>query len=151
VSSDTALLKIDRFREWFQRRSGVQRPVRPVLIVMVLVLAQDPPQMVLIPDEGVVEKLASASPDPAFGDRVHARRPDVAAHDPDPRVGEDRTAKRATLLVTATDEILGTHRPFDSATRAVSRQHSRVLALHQLTGGGGTAAPASRTASAVTG
>jgi hypothetical protein len=70
VSSDTVLLKIDRFGEWFQRRSGVERPVRPVLIVMGLVLAQDPPQMVLIPDEGAVEKLAPASPDPAFGDRV---------------------------------------------------------------------------------
>jgi hypothetical protein len=64
VSSDTVLLKIDRFGELFQRRSGVQRPVRPVLIVMGLVLAQDPPQMVLVPDEGAVEKLAPASPDP---------------------------------------------------------------------------------------
>ena len=43
VSSDTVLLKLDRFGERFQRRSGVQRPVRPVLIVMGLVLAQDPP------------------------------------------------------------------------------------------------------------
>jgi transposase len=52
VSSDTVLLKIDRFGERFQRRSGIERSVRPVLIVMGLVLAQDPPQMVLIPDEG---------------------------------------------------------------------------------------------------
>ena len=74
VSSDTVLLKIDRFGERFQRRSGLQRPVRPVLIVMGLVLAQDPPQMVLIPDEGAVEKLAPASPDPAFGDRVAPHR-----------------------------------------------------------------------------
>jgi hypothetical protein len=35
--------------------------VRPVLIMVGLVLAQDLPQMVLIPDEGAVEKLASAS------------------------------------------------------------------------------------------
>jgi hypothetical protein len=28
--------------------------------------------------------------DPAFGDRVHARRPDVAEHGPDPGIGEDR-------------------------------------------------------------
>jgi hypothetical protein len=41
--------------------------VRPVLIMVGLVLAQDLPQMVLIPDEGAVEKLASASADPAFG------------------------------------------------------------------------------------
>jgi hypothetical protein len=52
----------------------VQRAVRPVLIVVDLVLAQDPPQMVQIPDQGAVEKLAPASADPAFGDRVHARR-----------------------------------------------------------------------------
>jgi hypothetical protein len=36
--------------------------VRPVLIVMGLVLAQDPPQMILIPDDGAVEELAAASP-----------------------------------------------------------------------------------------
>jgi hypothetical protein len=28
-------------------------------------------------------------PDPAFGDRVHAGRPDVAEHDPDPGLGKD--------------------------------------------------------------
>jgi hypothetical protein len=42
--------------------------VRPVLIVVDLVLAQDPPQMGLVPDEGPVEELAAASADPAFGD-----------------------------------------------------------------------------------
>jgi hypothetical protein len=35
--------------------------VRPVLIVVGLVLAQDPPQMVLVPDAGAVQELASAS------------------------------------------------------------------------------------------
>jgi hypothetical protein len=30
--------------------------------------------VVLIPDEGAVEKLAPASPDPAFGDRVGHHR-----------------------------------------------------------------------------
>jgi len=43
---DTMLLKIDRFWWRFQRGSGAQQPVRPVVIVMGLVLAQDPPQMV---------------------------------------------------------------------------------------------------------
>src|SRR5580693_141085 len=55
-----------------------------------LVLAQDPPQMVLIPDQGAVEKLAPASADPAFGDRVHARRLHVTEDGPDPGTGEDR-------------------------------------------------------------
>ena len=44
--------------------------MRPVLIMVGLVLTQDLPQMVLIPDEGAVEKLASASANPAFGYRV---------------------------------------------------------------------------------
>src|SRR5713226_6301335 len=55
-----------------------------------LILAQDPPQMGLVPDEGAVQELAAASPDPAFGDRVHARRRHVAKHSPDPGIGEDR-------------------------------------------------------------
>jgi hypothetical protein len=38
--------------------------MRPVLMVMGLVLAQDSPQMVLIPAEGAVQELAPASPDP---------------------------------------------------------------------------------------
>ena len=61
-----------------------------MLIVVGLVLAQDLPQMGLVPDEGAVQELASASPDPAFGDRVHAGRPHVAEHGPDAGVGEDR-------------------------------------------------------------
>src|ERR1019366_5861092 len=56
---------------------------------MSLVLAQDSPQMSLIPDEAAVQELAAASPDPAFGNRVHAGRPDVTEHGPDPGVGED--------------------------------------------------------------
>src|ERR1039457_1477926 len=74
VSSDAILLKIDRFGQRFQRRGAVQRAVRPVLVMVGLVVAQDPPQMVLAPDEGAVQELAAASPDPAFGDRVHAGR-----------------------------------------------------------------------------
>jgi hypothetical protein len=40
--------------------------------------------MGLIPHEGAVQELASASPDPALGDRVHAGRPHVAQHGPMP-------------------------------------------------------------------
>ncbi len=35
-----------------------------MLVVVGLVIAQDPPQMVLVPDEGAVQELAAASPDP---------------------------------------------------------------------------------------
>jgi ferredoxin len=90
VSSDAVLLTIDRFGQRLQRRGAVQGAVRPVLVVVALVLAQDPPQMVLVPDEGAVQELAAASPDPALGDRVHAGRPHVAQHGPDPGVHQDR-------------------------------------------------------------
>jgi hypothetical protein len=43
------MLKNVRFGQWFQRRSAVQGAVRPVLIAVGVVLAQDPPQTVLVP------------------------------------------------------------------------------------------------------
>ena len=51
-----------------------QRAVRPVLIVVGLVVSQDPPQMGLVPDNGVVQELAPTSADPAFGYRVAPHR-----------------------------------------------------------------------------
>jgi hypothetical protein len=122
VSSDTVLLKIDRFGERFQRGSGVQRPVRPVLIVMGLVLAQDPPQMGLVPDEGAVEKLAPAPPDPAFGYRVHARRPDVAEHGPDPRISEDRVERSRIVRAAIADHEL-------DPVRLLAEIHNQVPGL----------------------
>jgi hypothetical protein len=68
----------------------VERAVRPVLNVVGLVLVQDLPQMFLIPDQGAVEKLAAAFADPAFGYRIHARRPHVTEHGADPGASEDR-------------------------------------------------------------
>jgi hypothetical protein len=57
------------------------------------VLAQDPAQVGLVPDEGPVQEFAPASADPAFGYRVHPGRPDVAEHGPDPGIGEDRVER----------------------------------------------------------
>ena len=54
--------------------------VRPVLIVVGLVAFQDSPQVGRVPYEGAVQELAPTSADPAFGDCVHAGRPDVAEH-----------------------------------------------------------------------
>jgi hypothetical protein len=48
--------------------------VRPVLVMVVLVTEQDLLQMAPVPDKGAVQELASASPDPAFGDRVGPHR-----------------------------------------------------------------------------
>jgi hypothetical protein len=64
--------------------------VRPMLVVVGLVLTQDLPQVGLVPYEGAVHELTAASADPPFGDRVHARRPNVAEHGLDPGAGEDR-------------------------------------------------------------
>ena len=44
-----------------ERRVCVQRAVRTVLIVARLVLEQDPPQMVLIPDQSTVRELLDQS------------------------------------------------------------------------------------------
>jgi hypothetical protein len=45
-----------------------------MLVVVGLVLAQDLLQMILVPDEGAVQKLAAASANPSFGDRVGHHR-----------------------------------------------------------------------------
>ena len=87
--SYAVLVEVDRLRQRFQRGGCAQGAVWPVQIVMGPVLAQDPPQMILVPDESTVQELTAASPGPAFSDRVHPRRPDVAAHGPDAGVGED--------------------------------------------------------------
>jgi len=41
---------------------------------VVLVIAQDLPQMALVSDKGAIQELAPASPDPAFGDGVAPHR-----------------------------------------------------------------------------
>jgi hypothetical protein len=60
--SDAVLVEIDRRGQRFHRRGCVRGAVRPLLIVMGLVIAQNPPQMGLVPDEAAVQELASASP-----------------------------------------------------------------------------------------
>ena len=60
--SDAVLLKIDRFAQRFRRRGCVQRAVRSVLIVMSLVITQDPPQLALVPGQGAVQELARHPP-----------------------------------------------------------------------------------------
>jgi hypothetical protein len=57
-------------------------------MVVGLVLAQDLSQVGLVPDKSSVQELAAASSDPAFGDRVHPGRADVAEHGPDASVSE---------------------------------------------------------------
>src|SRR5436190_10175122 len=62
--------------------------------------------MGLVPAEGTVQEFAAASADPAFGDRVHARRPDVAEHGPDPGIGEDRVERGGEVRAAVADHEL---------------------------------------------
>src|SRR5438552_787731 len=73
---------------------------------MGFVVAQDLPQVGLVPDEGAVQELAAASADPAFGDRVHAGRPYVAQHGPDASVGEDRVERGGEVRSAVADHEL---------------------------------------------
>src|ERR1022692_4470610 len=51
LSSDAVQVEIGRLGQRLQRRGAMQGPVRPVLIVVRLVVVQNPPQMGLVPDE----------------------------------------------------------------------------------------------------
>jgi len=71
-----------------------------------LVLTQDLPQMGLVPDQGAVQELTAASPDPTFGDRVHPGRLDAAEHGPDPSVGEDSIERGGEVRAAVADHEL---------------------------------------------
>src|SRR5260370_22511087 len=122
LSSDAVLTEIDRFGERLQRRGAAQRAVRPVLIVVDLVLAQDPPQMSLAPDEGSVQQPATASPNPAFGDRVHAGRPDIAEHGPDASTREDSVQRAGEVRSAVADHEL-------DPVRLLTEVHEEVACL----------------------
>jgi hypothetical protein len=100
----------------------VQGAVRPVLIVAGPVLAQDPPQMGLVPDEGAVQELAAASPDLAFGDRIHAWCLDVAEHRLDVSVGEDGVERGGDVLSAVADHEL-------DPVRLLVKAHEEVAGL----------------------
>jgi hypothetical protein len=94
LSSDAVMLKIDRFGPRFQRRRRVHGSVRLGAGLGASVIAQDLLQMALVPDKGAVRELAPTSPDPVFGNRVHAGCPHVAQHGPDPGASEDRVKRQ---------------------------------------------------------
>jgi hypothetical protein len=56
-------------------RPLVKRPVRPVRVVMVGVLAEDQPQVPFAGDQHPVQALAAGAAHPAFRDRVGSGRP----------------------------------------------------------------------------
>ena len=71
--------------------------MRPVGVVVVDVVGDDPFELSLVPDDGAIEQLASQGPDPAFGERVGDRRPD--------RGREDLEAFGSEDLVEGVDEL----------------------------------------------
>jgi hypothetical protein len=60
--------------------------------------------------------------DPAFGDRVHARRPDVAEHGPDPGIGEDRVECGGEVRAAVADHEL-------DPVRMLAKVHDQVAGL----------------------
>jgi hypothetical protein len=56
----------------------------PMHVVMIDVLIKDQPQVPLAGDQHPIQALAPAAGDPAFRDRVRARRLDRRLDDPDP-------------------------------------------------------------------
>jgi hypothetical protein len=84
----------------------MQRPVRPVRVVVIDVLIEDQPQMPFAGNQHPVQALAAAAGDPAFGDRVRARRPYGRLDDPDADRGEHRVECRGELGVPVPDQEL---------------------------------------------
>jgi hypothetical protein len=93
-----------------------------VQIVVGLVLAQNLSQVSLVPDEGVVQDLASASPDPAFGDRVHARRPYITEHGPDPGISENRVERAREVRAAVADHE-------SDSVRLLGKVHEEIAGL----------------------
>jgi hypothetical protein len=112
----------DRLGQRLQWLGVGDAAVRPVLIMVVLVLAQGVEQMRLAPDQGAVEEFVAAGLDPPFHDRVNARYPDPAEYDADPGIGEDGVEQGWVLSVSVTDQVF--HRA------------SRVVEVHDEVPGG---------------
>ena len=54
----------------------LQRPVRPMSVVMIGVLTKDQPQVPFVGDQHLVQALSAGAAHPALRDRVRPRRPD---------------------------------------------------------------------------
>src|SRR6266566_2303940 len=67
----------------------VERAVRPPVVVMAHVDAEDVLELAATDDQQPVETLSADAADPALDVRVRIRRPDRRADDPDTFAGED--------------------------------------------------------------
>ncbi len=96
---DPELVQVtDAIGQRAQRRGLVQGAVRPVRVVKVLLLAQDGHQVALVPDQGPVQQLTPAAPDPAFHDRVHSRRLSASFHHHSRRDNPSSDTARETIM-----------------------------------------------------
>ena len=88
---------------WGSGRKGsglAECAVRPVVVVMVLVLAKHGCGVPQVDDEDPVEEFASDAADEAFGDRVGSRCPHRCLDDADAERGEHGVERCGELSVT---------------------------------------------------
>ena len=96
----------DRCWEGLEWRGLAEGAVWAVGVVVGLVVAQNPQQMLLVPDQCSVEEFASAAAYPAFHDRVRTGRPDGAAQDRDAGVAEHGVEGGAELGIAIAEQEL---------------------------------------------
>ena len=104
--------------------------MRPVVVVMVLVLAKHGCGVPQVDDEDPVEVFASDAADEAFGDRVGSRCPHRCLDDADTERGEHGVERCGELSVTVPDE-----KP--EAAAGVLEVHEQVTGLLGQPGPGG--------------
>ena len=71
----------------------MQRPVRPVAVIVTGILTKDQPQMPFAGDQHPVQALAAGTAGPAFRDRVRTRRPYRGLDDPHAGRGDYRAER----------------------------------------------------------
>jgi hypothetical protein len=93
-----------RWRRTAVRRILLQRPVRPVRIVVIDVHAKDQPQVPFTCDQDPVQALAPGTAHPAFRYRVRTRRLDRGLDDPETDRSEDGVECRGEFGVPVPDQ-----------------------------------------------
>lgn len=79
------------------RRALLQRPMRPMGVVVIDVLPENEPEMPLTRDQHPVQALAACAGDPPFGDGVRARHAHRRLDDPHAGCGEHSVERAANL------------------------------------------------------
>jgi hypothetical protein len=96
----------------------LQRPVRPMDVVVAGVLAQDKPQVPFPGDQHPVQAFTADTGDPALRDRVRTRRPDRGLDDP--RTGRSEHRIEGALNLASRSRIKN-FRPSVRSPRFISR------------------------------